>query len=409
MFQLSTSLREEKPLSTYLKAENFGNQLGITRVSEITKLDRIGIPVYACIRPYAHRSSLSVHAGKGLKKEDAKISALMEGIEFAVAEHSRTKIPILQKTPSELFGENSSAEILDYCPMYGKPVPIDKSISWVEVEGLYGSENFFAPADLIFHPLPDIKDYTTYFGSSTNGLASGNSYDEATVHGLLEVIERDVESFRLAYDQSFLVSLNTLPKKITPIISLFNKANLRLCIRYVPNVFGLPYFAAFALEKHESFPIFAAEGFGCHPIKEIALTRAITEAAQSRLSHIHGGRDDVIDRYLLFREGEDNSKELSHNREFEKKVLSGQAIEYQEIVDSKTHFKDTSDMTNWLCSILKVTGFSKMGRVLLTSPNDPVSVVRVVVPKLEALNSITKRVGVRLANYVSEHLTPPIK
>jgi ribosomal protein S12 methylthiotransferase accessory factor YcaO len=36
-----------------------------------------------------------------------------------------------------------------------------------------------------------------------------------------------------------------------------------------------------------------ASGSGCHPYRRIALSRAITEALQSRLTHISGVRDDV--------------------------------------------------------------------------------------------------------------------
>jgi len=37
----------------------------------------------------------------------------------------------------------------------------------------------------------------------------------------------------------------------------------------------------------------AAAGHGCHPCRAVALSRALTEAAQSRLTMISGSRDDV--------------------------------------------------------------------------------------------------------------------
>jgi ribosomal protein S12 methylthiotransferase accessory factor len=37
-------------------------------------------------------------------------------------------------------------------------------------------------------------------------------------------------------------------------------------------------------------------GFGCHLSAEIALTRSITEAAQTRLAYIAGARDDLQDQ-----------------------------------------------------------------------------------------------------------------
>src|SRR5271157_4810353 len=54
---------------------------GITRVAEITSLDRIGIPVFSCIRPTAEAGAITVYNGKGATVEESRISAIMEGIE----------------------------------------------------------------------------------------------------------------------------------------------------------------------------------------------------------------------------------------------------------------------------------------------------------------------------------------
>ena len=55
------------------------DEVGITRVADITGMDRIGIPVYAAIRPDS--KSLAVDSGKGITREQAKCSAVMEAIE----------------------------------------------------------------------------------------------------------------------------------------------------------------------------------------------------------------------------------------------------------------------------------------------------------------------------------------
>src|SRR5262252_7010570 len=51
-----------------------------------------------------------------------------------------------------------------------------------------------------------------------------------------------------------------------------------------------------AIFDHESDPILkpvpVSYGWGCHPDRAIAWSRAITEAAQSRLTGISGSRDD---------------------------------------------------------------------------------------------------------------------
>ena len=60
-------------------------QFGITRLANVTGLDRIGIPVWMCIRPNGR--SLSVSQGKGVTAELAQASAVMESIELYHAEH----------------------------------------------------------------------------------------------------------------------------------------------------------------------------------------------------------------------------------------------------------------------------------------------------------------------------------
>mgnify|MGYP006874722407 CR=1 FL=1 len=48
---------------------------GITRLTDITDLDRVKIPVFSAIRPTAQSGSVSVYAGKGATREQAKASA----------------------------------------------------------------------------------------------------------------------------------------------------------------------------------------------------------------------------------------------------------------------------------------------------------------------------------------------
>src|SRR5689334_12365620 len=81
-----SSLRAVPVETTIDAAQQASRLLGITRVTDITRLDRIGIPVFASIRPGAQRGSLCVHAGKGLTLLEAMASAWMEAIEFAMAE-----------------------------------------------------------------------------------------------------------------------------------------------------------------------------------------------------------------------------------------------------------------------------------------------------------------------------------
>jgi len=74
------------PADTIKNVESKLRTAGVTRVAEITHLDRIGIPVYSAIRPSAAEGAVSIYAGKGATKPQAKASAMMEAFERYSAE-----------------------------------------------------------------------------------------------------------------------------------------------------------------------------------------------------------------------------------------------------------------------------------------------------------------------------------
>ena len=79
---LGGTVRARDALETLAWVQPLLPRFGITRVANITGLDRIGIPVWISVRP--HGRSLSVAQGKGLTPELAQASAVMESIELAI-------------------------------------------------------------------------------------------------------------------------------------------------------------------------------------------------------------------------------------------------------------------------------------------------------------------------------------
>ena len=76
--------RSTYPAETWNYISSQLPKFGVTRVADITGLDRIGIPVALAIRPLSR--SITVAAGKGVDLVAAKVSAAMEAIECAHAE-----------------------------------------------------------------------------------------------------------------------------------------------------------------------------------------------------------------------------------------------------------------------------------------------------------------------------------
>ena len=64
---------------TMTRVSPFLQQMGITRIANVTGLDTIGIPVVMVTRPNSR--SVAVSQGKGLSLTAAKASGVMEAIE----------------------------------------------------------------------------------------------------------------------------------------------------------------------------------------------------------------------------------------------------------------------------------------------------------------------------------------
>ena len=92
---LGGTVREMAAEETFKRLKPHLAEFGITRVADITGLDTIGIPVLTVVRPLAR--SLSVSQGKGVTRDLAAVSGVMESIEMFHAEQRRPP-PTIRKS-----------------------------------------------------------------------------------------------------------------------------------------------------------------------------------------------------------------------------------------------------------------------------------------------------------------------
>ena len=288
--RLGTSLRCRPARETLWAAQRLMPALGISRVTDITRMDRLGLPVCASIRPRGR--TLRVHAGKGLDLDEARAGALMEAVEYAVAEQASAAAADAHISVGEFVAQFGGAlRLVDFAPALGQPVTADRRIAAVTCEDLCSGQDRLVPAELVHMPWP-ADDGPPLFGWSTNGLASGNTLAEATLHALYEVLERDALAMNRAGDNSIAIDNNSLPGSVRAWAAAWQAQGIALAVRQMPNDFDLPCFEAH-LHEPASTDVNLAGGSGLHAQAPIALARAVCEAAQSRLSFIHGGRDDI--------------------------------------------------------------------------------------------------------------------
>lgn len=280
--------RARPPADTLRRASQVAAAAGITRVADITRLDSIGIPTFHVIRPASR--TLTVSMGKGVTPELAKLSAMMEAIEMWHVEQPLA--PAVTAAPCEVGPQ------LCY-PVHRLPLSTPSllhdglPLDWTPARSLADGSPTLLPVDVVRLSLERKTEWAApAFFESTNGLASGNTLVEATLHALYEVIERDAVTAAVAGNAMGVpVDPRTLGSPVVDgLCTLIERAGVDLEVHWVASPTGLPCFLCWV--SCDDYPA-AMFGFGCHLSPQIALSRAITEAAQSRLGYISGARDDL--------------------------------------------------------------------------------------------------------------------
>ena len=273
--------------------------LGITRLARVTGLDRIGIPVFLAVRPNSR--TLAVTQGKGIDDDAARASAVMEAAEQAVAE--RPRVSTRAASVRELISSNEAFVAPARFLRRGAAAPAESAvIDWVEGFDLLTNRVTWAPLDVVSLDFTEDGDQrASPFWQTTDGLASGNNLLEAVVHGLCERIERDASALWCLRPARQVVARCVQPDAFDdPVLSSLTcriaDAGLRLTLFDVTSDIEIPTYLALIAETR---PVGAAwrhfdlsRGTGTHPLGVRAALRAVTEAAQSRLTSISGARDD---------------------------------------------------------------------------------------------------------------------
>lgn len=356
--------------------------MGITRIANVTGLDRIGIPVAMVTRPNAR--SVAVSQGKGLDLDSAKASALMESIETWHAEHISR--PVRYGTFSDMQRDHLVVSPASLPQMPHADFNETTRILWIEGTNLFDGASMLVPFEMVH------ADYTQpgppghgHFHCSTNGLASGNHVSEAQCHAICEIIERDAttllhhmtadERSRRAIDKTTID--DPACKKL---ILKMHDAGLDIVVWDTTSDTGVPSFYGLLVGPDNEIQAACEHigaGAGCHPCKNIALARTLTEAAQTRLTYISGARDD-----LLAAEFEDDDRVKKHRAAHEFIARTSCLRRYGDIESHDSQSMD--DDLDWLLGKLATIGLSQAICIDLTKPEIDIPVVRMIVPGLEA-------------------------
>lgn len=386
--------RAIEPSKTISNYENKLKIAGITRITEITHLDRVKIPVYSAIRPTAQDGGVSIYAGKGLGKTQAKASAMMEGFERYSAEKQEIDLEnSIISTFNDLKDSINPKDLI--LPNETKNLDFDHAeIEWTLTTDIVTEKKYYIPSNAIFHPYTP-KNSVPLFKGNTNGLASGNVLEEAVLHGILEVIERDAWSiFELTKKNKKQIDIKTIKNPlINELLNKFKKEAIDIKLMDLTADVNIPTIAATADDTLLKDPALLTLGVGTHLNPEIAIIRALTEVAQSRATQIHGAREDTVRADFMRKAGYERMKRINNHYFNEENVQ----IQIDDIENKATDsLKKDIEI---IVSELKKYSLDKILFSDLTREELGINVVRVIIPGTETYSVDPGRIGNRWTEF----------
>jgi YcaO-like protein with predicted kinase domain len=161
------------------------------------------------------------------------------------------------------------------------------------------------------------------------------------------------------------------------VLDRFERADLEVGAFNMTCEIGIPAVAAYTAQREVGGrrQLLPAAGFGCHPDRGIALARALTEAAQSRLTHIVGARDDMNPAQYS---EQTRAEFIGHVRAF----IHGGGARHFHTMPTRTSPLVSEDL-DWELGRLRGAGVEQIVTFDLTRPDLRIPVVRVVIPGLQ--------------------------
>jgi ribosomal protein S12 methylthiotransferase accessory factor len=360
--------RVQAPEETYATVKPLMERIGVHEVVDITHLDRLGLPVFCAIRPRAAHGATAFHAGKGKEPILAEISAMMEAVERFSAEHRGDHMEV---SSYEELGIKRALDPHDL--ILPRRVEIGEKLHWTPSWDLLNEEPIHVPSNAVYHPYDTLGLVNPLFRSDTNGLASGNVIEEAILHAMLEVVERDDLS---TAERDRNLGRRLILEREGPareMMAMFEDHGIDIRLWILNGKTRLPTVAAAADDTVTRDPAMQVIGSGTHTSPEIAALRALTEVAQSRGSYLQGGRNDPFREKFLRKAGYDRLKRL--NKMW---FADAEEVDIKEVPDLSTEYID-KDITVCLEEIEP-----HCERVLVCDlTRTVVPVVRVIIPGFE--------------------------
>ena len=362
-----------------MQIEHLAKRIGVSRLADVTGLDHVGLPVVAAIRPLSR--NLTVSFGKGLTREIARLSAVMEAAELYFSE--RPPGPLVCATHRALRRgtaiDPGNFEQIEPCDIS------TRQFNWLEARVLNSGQPILVPWETVSMDFTaESRKEKRVLGFGATGLAADFNESRAVLHGLYEVIERDAHNaWNRASDEQRAETLVDLGSLRAPaVLSLLDRidaANLELLLWDITGKAEVPCYIAEVFDLASSTPTAFVQGAAADLSAHAAILKAISEALQVRLTYIAGSRDDL--------EWSDYGSRYDHvvvNRFWVKNNLLARR---KVPVPAAEPYQSEQALAE-LSSRLESGSSHPVIIVRLTSADDPVKVVKVIVPGFSDVQEI---------------------
>ena len=166
-----------------------------------------------------------------------------------------------------------------------------------------------------------------------------------------------------------MIDPETLPTRARRVYQRLIAGGLEVYLRDVTSDTRIATFMCVVRMRRGPDTYHAHGGYGCHPDARVAAVRALTEAAQSRMSFIQGGREDLTDP----------SHDVVIESDAEFALDGGNQADFASVPTAEHAL--VGDDVAWIVERFKAVGLSQVVAIDLTRPELSVPVVRVVVPR----------------------------
>jgi YcaO-like protein with predicted kinase domain len=381
---LMTSVRCRKASETLALLEAHIEDLQVTGVIDITLPELDEIPIYQVFRKN-HRSGY-FNYGKGFDHTVSKVSALMEALEMAVMEYPDSDISVNvwcgMVDPENIRRANNSHSAKNLAM---QDISLGRFNQGVD---LINGQIFAVPNEDLFF---NCENKCLETQPSTNGLASGNTLEEATISAIHELVERHLVAQSMwGVEVYSLASLFAIDCPLKMAIQKMLAQQMTYKIFFLGALAGV-----FVFRSEVTFPIDGQEefgtspGWGAHSDPIIAVNRSVAEAIQIISSYraIRNGLTPVTEirdglavsaetQRLL---GSPNQFRLMNRvksiQERQSRSKNSKSLVWDKIMQLKEEIPDETDLDS-LIDRLRKSGVRELVSVRLSAERLPFTVVR---------------------------------